>query len=295
MFRIMPFAVLGLANALVANTALAQSAVSINNNTLVEGTSTPGYLTDPFSLSLGTFLVGSNLKSTFDGAAAESNVPVDFAHTFGMDKDATRLRADAQWRITPKHHLRFVYFNNNVTRNRTLDKDFAWGDYTFQANGNISAQNKLQVYELAYEYAFVRRPTFELAAGAGVHMLNMSIKLAGQATFTDANGTVAPTSYSSSNSNLPAPLPVIGAHATWAVTPNIFIEPEAQWFKFHYDAYDGNWWDLRVAAKWMFSRHFGVGLGYDYFNVNVGVSKASFNGNITLAYSGLQAMIVGSY
>ena len=77
------------------------------------------------------------------------------------------------------------------------------------------------------------------------------------------------------------PLPVIGARATWAVTPNIFVEPDVQWFKFHYDGYDGNWWDARVAAKWMFSRHFGLGLGYDYFHVDVGVTKSSFNGNVT--------------
>jgi hypothetical protein len=141
----------------------------------------------------------------------------------------------------------------------------------------------------------VRRPNLEVAAGAGVHMLNMSIKLVGDATFTDANGNIQPASFSTSNSNLPAPLPVIGARAAWAVTPNIFIEPEVQWFSFKYDAYDGNWWDLRMAAKWMFSRHFGVGLGYDYFHVNVNVNKTSFNGNVTLGYSGGQLMLVGSY
>ena len=138
-------------------------------------------------------------------------------------------------------------------------------------------------------------PTFQLAAGGGVHVLNMSIKLAGQATVTDANGNVSPVSDSTSNSNLPAPLPVIGARAAWAVTPHIFIEPEVQWLTFHYEAYHGSWWDLRMAGKWMFSRHFGLGLGYDYFHVSLNVDKARFNGNVDLGYSGLQAMIVGSY
>ncbi len=188
-----------------------------------------------------------------------------------------------------------MYFNDSVSRTRTLDRDFAWGDYTFAANASVSAQTKLAVYELSYEYAFIKQPNFELSAGAGVHMLDMSIKLSGQATFTDVNGNVSPTSYSSTNSNLPAPLPVIGARAAWAVTPNIIIEPEFQWLKIHYDAYDGDWWDLRVAGKWMFSRHFGVGLGYDYFKANVGVDKSNFSGNVSLGYQGLQAMLVGSW
>ena len=123
----------------------------------------------------------------------------------------------------------------------------------------------------------------------------MSVKVSGQATLTDANGNVSQASYSTSNSNLPAPLPVIGARAAWAVTPKIFIEPEVQWLSYHYDGYRGSWWDLRVAGKWMFSRHFGLGVGYDYFHVNVDVDKARFNGNVNLGYSGLQAMIVGSF
>ena len=291
----MPFTVLGLASTLAANSVLAQSAVSINNNVQVEGTSAPGYLSDRFSLSLGTFVVTSKLDSTFKGNATNANSPVDFSHDFGMDNGKGLLRVDVLWRITPKHDLRFVYFHDNTNRTRTFDHDIAWGDYTFLANGSVSADSTLDVYELSYEYAFVRRPTFQLAAGGGVHVLNMSVKLAGQATVTDANGNVSQASYSSSNSNLPAPLPVLGVRAAWAVTPHIFIEPEAQWLSFHYDGCHGSWWDLRMAGKWMFSRHFGLGLGYDYFHSSLDVDKARFNGNVTLRYSGLQAMIVGSY
>jgi hypothetical protein len=126
-------------------------------------------------------------------------------------------------------------------------------------------------------------------------MLDMSIKLAGNATFTDSNGVVHPAEFTSKNSNVPAPLPVLGARATWAVTPTILIEPQIQWLKIHYDAYDGNWWDMRIAAKWMFNRHWGVGLGYDYFHVRVDVDKDTFNGTLTTGYSGLQAMLVGSF
>jgi len=291
----MPFAVLSLTSALLTNPVLAQSAVSLNKNVSVEGTSTPAYLTDRFSLSLGTFVVSSKLDSTFKGNATGANVPVDFSHDFNMDNGSGIFRADALWRITPKHDLRLVFFHHDTNRTKTFDHDIAWGDYTFLANGSVSADSKLDVYELSYEYAFIRRPTFQLAAGGGVHVLNMSVKLAGQATVTDANGNVSQGSYSTSNSNLPAPLPVIGARAVWAVTPNIFIEPEAQWLSFHYDGYHGSWYDLRVAAKWMFSRHFGLGLGYDHFHASLDVEKAKFNGNVTMGYSGLQAMIVGSY
>ena len=292
--RATQLALVGCAGAVAGHPALAQ-VTSGGTTAQVEATSTNNYIDDKYQFSLGTFVVGSDLKSTFDGTAAGSGERVDFAHDFGMNKDFTRFRLDGLWRITPRQHLRLVWFQNNITRTRTLDKDLAWGDYTFQANAEVSAESKLGVYELSYEYAFIRKPTLEVAAGAGIHMMNMSIKLKGDATFTDSNGNVQPAEFSTSNSNLPAPLPVIGARATWAVAPNIYIEPEVQWFAFHYDAYDGNWWDARVAAKWMFTRHWGAGIGFDYFHVNVTVSKPSFNGEVTLGYSGGQIMVVGSY
>ena len=291
----MPIAILGLAGTLLANPLLAQSAVSLNNNVQVEGTSAPGYLSDRFSASVGVYVLSPKLDATFNGNATRANIPVDFGRDFDMNNGVGVLRVDGLWRITPKHDLRLVYFHHDTTRTRTLDHDVAWGDNTYLANASLRADSNLDLYELSYEYTFIRRPTFQLAAGGGVHVLNMSIKLSGQATVTDANGNVSQASYSTSNSNLPAPLPVIAARAAWAVTPHIFIEPEAQWLTYHYDGYHGNWWDLRMAAKWMFSRHFGLGVGYDYFHATLDVEKAKFNGNVTTSYSGLQAMIVGSY
>lgn len=192
-------------------------------------------------------------------------------------------------------HLRLTYFGNRVTRTRTLDRELAWGDYTFQANATLNAHTTLGIYELSYEYAFLRRPTFELGFGAGVHTMDISIKLSGQATVTDQNGNTSAASFSTSNSHLPAPLPVLGLHATWAVTPKILIEPAVQVLKVNFDGFSGHWTDLRLAANWMFSRHFGLGVGYDYFDVNVDVHKPRFNGNLSTGYSGYQAMLVDSW
>ena len=285
----------GVASALVAAPVLAEPSTAGGGNVLVEGTSDSGYLNDRFSASAGLYVVTPKLDATFKGTATRADIPVDFGHDFDLNSGTGVFRLDALWRITPKHDLRLVYFHNDTTRTRTLDHDIAWGDYDFQANASLTAKSNFDLYELSYEYTFINRPTFQLAAGGGVHVLNMSIKLSGQATVTDANGNVSQASYSTSNSNLPAPLPVIAARAAWAVTPNIFIEPEAQWLSYHYDGYHGTWWDLRAAGKWMFSRHFGLGLGYDYFHANLDVEKPRFNGNVTTSYSGLQAMIVGSY
>jgi hypothetical protein len=253
------------------------------------------YLDDRFAVSFGSYFIETKLKLDLKGNAAGSDQPVDVSHDFNRNVNFNRVRADALWRINPRHHVRFMWFGNRVDRSRILDRDLAWGDYTFQANATLNAHTTLGVYELSYEYAFLRRPTFELAAGAGIHTMDISIRLSGQATITDANGNTSAAGFSTSSSHLPAPLPVAGVHATWAATPRLLIEPSAQLFKVNVDGFSGHWTDLRLVANWMFTRHFGIGAGYDRFDVNVDVAKAKFNGSLKTGYSGYQAMLVGSW
>jgi hypothetical protein len=61
---------------------------------------------------------------------------IDLDEVCGRSDDATRIRADALWRITPAHHLRFtcaspalhlrfMFFGNKTDRSRTVErKDF---------------------------------------------------------------------------------------------------------------------------------------------------------------------------
>jgi hypothetical protein len=48
---------------------------------------------------------------------------IDLDEVFGRSDDATRIRADALWRITPAHHLRFMFFGNKTDRSRTVERD----------------------------------------------------------------------------------------------------------------------------------------------------------------------------
>ena len=254
----------------------------------------PELLTDRIVASAGGFIMTTNLQANLNGQSTKDS-QVNVNRSLGTGGAFTRTRADLLWRITPKHHVRFLYFKNDVTRTRTIDAPLAWGDYTFQANATLNTHNSTKVYELAYEYAFMRRPTYELAASAGLHVVDLSLQLSGNATVTDANGNVTPASFSTAQSHLPAPLPVIGVRANWAVAPQWYLDAQAQIFKLNYQGFTGTWSDLRAGVTWMFSRHFGVGLAYNRFHSNLDVNRANFNGNLTLGYSGAQAFLTGSF
>jgi hypothetical protein len=272
-----------LCGACTAGSALAQST-----------TPAQGLLTDSWVFNLGGFVVNSDLTANLNGQFSQ-NPEVDFDETFDRGNDATRVRGDVLWRITPTHHLRLMYFNNSNERSKVLAAPIKWGDYTFQAGSNVNFKHEMEVIELAYEYAFMRQPTYEVSASLGVHYTDTTIQLDGTAIITNPDGTTRTESRATKNSSVAAPLPVIGLRGAWAVAPQWVLDAQVQYFGLSYDEYDGSWSDVRLGATWMFSRNFGVGLGYNYFSSKVDVEKASFNGRLKTSYSGLQAYLTGSF
>jgi hypothetical protein len=90
-------------------------------------------------------------------------------------------------------------------------------------------------------------------------------------------------------------LPVVGVRGAWAVTDNIVLDASAQYFKAKINDYDGHLTDLRIGATWMFSRNFGVGLGYNTFHTTIDATKDSFNGTLKVSYSGAQLYVTGAF
>jgi hypothetical protein len=280
--RFVPLAVCALLAAGFANGARAQAGPA---QTLLDG---------KLVANLGGFVVGTDFKASLNGEST-NNPDIDFDKTFGDGSDQTRVRGDVLWRISPNHHLRFMYFKDTTTRKRVIDEDLAWGDHVFTANGEVKAKTGLKIAELAYEYAFIRQPTYEISGSLGVHYMETIVKLSGNAVVTDENGNSASVSGSTKKGDLSAPLPVVGLRAGWVVSPNIYLDAQGQYFKAKISGYDGSVTDLRAGVTWMFTPNFGLGAGYNRFYTKVKTEKNDFDGRLKVGYSGIQLYLTGAF
>jgi hypothetical protein len=247
-----------------------------------------------FVLKAGTFLLSTDLEARLDGQIGRNEV-VDFRRTFGLDGDFNRFRADAVWRINPRHHLRFFYFDSNESSSRTLDRTVNWGELQFQLGARVDVKTELTVAQLAYDYALWRSPDLEVAAGLGVHYMDLSLRLAGTAQIVGADGSIGAAQAAVKESSLPAPLPVVGLRGTWRASRQLYLDAQAQFFKVSLSGYDGRLTDLRFGATWMFTPNWGAGLAYDSFVTKVDVERDTFNGNLRLGYSGLLVYLTGAF
>lgn len=242
----------------------------------------PNILTDPFQLSLGTFAFSSDTEIRFDGDTG-AGTPVDWENKFGGG-DQTRFRVDGHWRFgdSGRHKLRFMWFNSSHSGAKTLEEDIDFGGVTFPLDARVRAETGFDIYELAYEYAFLKRDTYELDGSIGLHYASLTSSLSAKASAS--GGTL--TADIDREASVDAPLPVIGLRGLWTLPHHFYIDAGAQFFALSIDQYDGSLQDYRVVAVWQPKKWLGIGLGYNHFNVDVDADGDKFNGNLSWKYHG---------
>ena len=234
-------------------------------------------------VSLGSFLNNSELKIRVDGESSEGT-RVDWGNTFG-DEDVTRFRLDGLWRVNDRHHVRVLFTDYSSSQTETIEQDIEWQGDTFPIGAEVHGKQSFTIIEAAYEYAFIRSDSYELAGSIGLHYTTFEATLRADVPAPGGGGTVS----LGGPAKVDAPLPVVGAHGMWRMSGNFYFDAQAQFFKLSFDGYDGNIVNYRAAFTWQPKRSVGIGLGYDNFTIDMDVDKANFEGSMDWTYSGPQA------
>lgn len=238
-------------------------------------------LTEPFHLALGSFILQTDTEVRLDGRLGEGT-KFDWETTFGKG-DATRFRVDGFWRFADRHKVRMLWFNNSTRRTRTFERDIIWDDVVYPASARITGEFDFDIYELAYEYAFLRRERYELAGTIGVHYTQFALALEGEGQI---EGEEVVSGKVRREGSVGAPLPVFGLRGLWNLSRNLWLDASAQYFALSIDQYSGSVTDVRAALLWQPKKWVGLGVGYNAFSVDLDVDTSDFKGSLQWAYDG---------
>jgi len=207
--------------------------------------------------------------------------------------DADRVRLDSFWRFgdSGRHKVKAIVFDMRRDNSRTFDRDIEWGGDTYPTSAKIEAEVSFTVIEGAYEYAFIRREKYELAASIGLHYTDLSATLSAEAETSagQLEGDISNTA------SVVAPLPALGLRGIWDLSHNFWLDATAQYFALSVDDIDGSLKDYRVLVTWQPKKWLGVGLGYNRFTLDVALSKDDFNGALDWTYSGPMIFFSSSF
>jgi len=242
----------------------------------------PSLLTDSFQVALGTFIVSSEPTIQLKGDTSSGD-KVNFDEALGGG-DSTRIRLDSFWRFgdSGRHKVKAIAFDMSRDNSRTFDRDIEWGGDVYPVDAKVDAEFSFTVIEVAYEYAFLKRDSWELDGSIGLHYTDMSASLKAKA---EASGGTL-TEDISNTASVAAPLPVIGLRGIWDLSHDFWLDATAQYFALSFDDIDGSLQDYRVLVTWQPKKWLGIGLGYNRFEIDVDVEKNRFDGSLDWTYSG---------
>lgn len=251
-----------------------------------------GPLHDRFELSLGTYFYASNTNVRADAVDGEDvGSEINLERAFDFD-DESVLRAEGLWRFFPRHKLRFMYFESSRVAENTISEEIDFDGETFPVDALVRAEFDTRIIELAYEYVFMQRDDWELGASLGVHNVKFGTALRAEIDAGEG-GQLSGEVRGDVHTN--APLPVFGLRGTWNVWNDLYLQAQAQYFRLGIDAYDGEIVDAQATLLWSFSRHFGAGIGYNYFRTEVEVDDDDLRGRLRWSYDGAQIFLRAAF
>ena len=238
-------------------------------------------LDDKFTFRAGASWLKADgtFSSTIDGE------PTDSLNTGDLDVDDpdTSPAFSFRWRFTDRWRLTFDYLgidNDGSIQQNFNDLEFG----NISASGFLAVDTKLETdfYIAQVGYSFLKNERAELGIGGGVHVVDFDTKLKVSGGITG----IGSGSVQSDSVDLTAPLPNILGFGTYAFTPKLSVDGSVGWFSLDYSDYSGSLVALTANLEYRVTRHFGVGVGYNYFDMDLTIDKSRRKDKYEIDYKG---------
>ncbi len=229
----------------------------------------------------GAFLGNFNTEFRLSANNANAGTDVDFERDLGFDSSANLFRADAYYRFNRHHRINFSYFDIRRDSSKRLQRDIQWGDETYPVDATVSAFFDTKVVKLSYQWTFLPYDTWELGVSIGFHWIRLSTGIAA--------GNLALSTEFVQN----APFPVIGLHGEWHVAKHVRLVGYGDFLSVHLEnvgslqKLDRYLIDAMVGVEADVLGPVGLGLGYNFFDLNATVANDNFSLQGNYRYQGL--------
>ncbi len=227
------------------------------------------------ALYLGAFVVdmGSDLEVGFD--VGNLRIKVDGEDVLGLEENFTVFRVDALWRITRRNRVDFTYYEMKRDGSSSLPIDIPGIGPT---GSRVDTNFDMTILRGSYAWSFFKNEYFDLGISAGLYGMDVDFKMERK----DPGGG------GEQKTDFTVPLPVLGLRGSFALTPKWFIRQSFDYFYIDIGDYEGQLLDFNVALEWNALKYLGVGVGYNYVQMDLDYDGSDdFLSAINLSYGGV--------
>ena len=206
-------------------------------------------------LSLGFMHVSSTTDIRLDSSAGLPGTQINAENVLGLDSSDFEPKFQAMIRAGERHRLRFDYFTLDRTGNTTLtsaDAPIVFRDVVLQVGDPVQTNLSMRTLGINYEYSFIHRENFELAATIGLNDTDISAqaRVSTQTRHVDQKEDQA------------GPLPTLGLDSTYVLSKRFYLDARAQYFKLAVDHLDGSLGFYEFAGLYRLRPNISFAVGY---------------------------------
>ena len=222
----------------------------------------------PWKISVGGYFISRDESVSSLTLSDILGTDINFQKDLGFNQASNSVRVHAEYRFNDFHKIEFSYYRIYSDASGSLKKDIVFDGNTYQAGATVSSHLNLDVYKINYGYTFYRTDTLELDLRLGIHAMDIDTGISGKGTI---NGKVQ--SEAVSNYTVLAPLPVVGLHMNYALTPKFDLYGSIDYFGVTISKYSGSFSDFIVGGEYQVSDSFGIGVGFNMTDLDLEIDE----------------------
>jgi hypothetical protein len=244
----------------------------------------PSPITDHFAFRVEQFQGGVRTDGRVnDPTLATSGTPFSAEQDFHLTPRARQLRAELLFRLRTRSKLRVDMWELNRQGTAMPSFPISYGSHTFQTTDVVNMRLDWRQIDFTYSYAFIRRSSFELAGGVGLHLLQ---------TEAEANVVARGVHEDFSASG---PFPTLALDSTWRISRRFAFEARAQYLKLTISSVSGSLGDYSANLQYRWLPNLAVGLGYRSQQAHIEVRNNNPNGRLAMNLKGPALFLRASF
>jgi hypothetical protein len=232
-------------------------------------------------LSLGAEYLSNTTNMRFDSTAGLPGTPIEAENDLGLDRSDFEVKFQAMVRVGERHRLRFDYFTLDRTGETTLTSPIVFRDAVLQVADPVETILSLRSLGISYEYSFIHREKFELAATFGINDTDLSARAR----------VTTETRHVNQTEDQAGPLPTFGLDSTYVISKRFYLDGRAQYFKLAVDHLTGTVEFYEFAALYRYRPNISFALGYTSAKADIDSRQTKTSGYFDLNSKGPEAFV----
>jgi hypothetical protein len=239
-------------------------------------------------VDLGGFYPDRKFTLSAHGNVSNNNGEYQFDQQLGLKERDPIFEGQIGWQFGDKWDVAAQYFSSSKDSRRMLSDDVEWEDVVYEVGADIRAGTELSVTRIVFSRDFYETGPHSLRLAAGLHLLELSAFISGQARIDNMT-----SAFRKSENSVSAPLPNIGAWYNYSPNKKWLFSLRADWLEASIDNVSGSITNVYGGINYSILDNVGIGIGYQRFGLDVTLREPNWRGTADLEFSGPTFAISG--